>query len=313
VEDPPVPLDPQVRAVLDFMASLGIRDISEGTVEQARNFSNARIASLPPGPDAEVATRSVHGPAGEIGVRVYGPNGGRGALPCLVWIHGGGFVLGRLDDADANCRQLATRANVVVVSVDYRLAPENPFPAALEDCYAVVRWVHEHAAELSVLPERLAVGGDSAGGNLAFGVALRCRYGGPALAFLLLVYPVADLTRFDTPSYFENAQGYFLTRSGMQWFADHYVEASRRHEPEVSPLTTPDFSGLPKTLVITAEYDPLRDEGEALAAGLSKAGVSTTVTRYDGMIHGFFTMHAFIGAGMTAIEEAATALAEALR
>jgi acetyl esterase len=271
-------------------------------------------AMRPPGPVAEVARleeRRIAGPAGEIGMRLYAPDA-PGPLPALVFFHGGGFVIGSLDSHDGVCRELANAARCAVVSVDYRLAPEHKFPAAPEDCFAATRWVAANARALGLDPARLAVGGDSAGGCLAAVAAQLCRErGGPALRFQLLVYPVTDC-RFDTPSYRENAEGYLLTRSLMQWFWNHYLQDPAEGEsPLASPLRAEKLDGLPPALVLTAEYDPLRDEGEAYARRLERAGVPTTLTRYDGMFHGFFGMGAAIDRSRDAIAEAARHLRKA--
>jgi acetyl esterase len=307
-----MPLDPQCKKVLELLEQLGDRDLSEMEVDAARAMRDQR--KVPPGPPADVADHRIPGPAGELPVRAYRPQGATGALGALVYFHGGGFVLGSIESHDAICRQLAVDAGCAVFSVDYRLAPEHKFPAAVDDAFAATQWVREHAAKLGVDPARLAVGGDSAGGNLAAAVALLAkRHGGPALAFQLLLYPVADLRSIDTPSYLENAKGYFLTRSGMVWFREHYLaRLEDRHDPLASPLACSDLSGLPPALVITAEYDPLRDEAEALARLLQAAGVPCTLTRYDGAIHAFISMYAFLDCGRAALREATGALRAAI-
>ena len=217
-----------------------------------------------------------------------------------------------LDTHDGVCRQLANRAGCAVVSVDYRLAPEAKFPAGPEDCYAAARYAAEHAGELGVDAARIAVAGDSAGGNLAAVVALMARARrGPALCHQLLVYPVTNHD-FETASYHENAEGYLLTRAMMQWFWGHYLATPEAGEdPWASPLREPDLSGLPAATVLTAEYDPLRDEGEAFAERLRAAGVPTSLTRYDGMFHGFFGMTAAIDRARDALDHAAGALRSA--
>lgn len=305
-----MPLDPQARVVLDAIAKLNQPDISTTEPALAREFSNARARSLPPGPDALVTARSFPGPHGDIPVRIYRPIGSEGRkLPVALHFHGGGFVMGSLDQADPDCRRVATGVPCTVVNVDYPLAPEQRYPAAPEACFAAVRYVHDHADELAIDRTRIAVAGDSAGGNLATVVALMARAaGGPQIALQVLIYPVADLTTFDTPSYLENAEGYYLTRSGMQWFAQHYLrDESDARDPLVSPLHA-DVKGLPPALVITAEFDPLRDEGEAYAEKLRAAGVPTRLSRYDGMIHGFYTMSGYIDGGKRANAEVVEAL-----
>ena len=204
------------------------------------------------------------------------------------------------------------RRKCVVVSVDYRLAPETKFPGAAEDCYAATQWLSANAASLDVDPSRIATGGDSAGGNLSAAVSLMSRdRGGCDLVFQLLVYPVTE-RNFDTVSYVENGEGYSLTREGMVWFWDHYLASdSDATNPYAAPMHASDLSGLPPALVITAEYDPLRDEGEAFGQKLSAAGVATVCTRYDGMIHGFFGMSAAVDKAKEAVDQAATCLREA--
>jgi acetyl esterase len=260
---------------------------------------------LPPGPEvATVEDLRIPVRDGEIGARRYAPEG---ADNLIVYVHGGGFVIGNLDTHDATCRILANEARATVISVDYRLAPEHPFPAGLEDSYAALCWVAENAAAIGGDPARLAVGGDSAGGNLAAVVSLLARdRGGPKLAHQLLVYPATDM-RGDTVSMRENGSGYFLTHDVMVWFSNHYVSAQERLLPHASPLLAPDLSGLPPATVITAEFDPLRDEGEAYAARLRESGVPVELTRYDGMIHGFFTILMFRQA-QEAVESATSAL-----
>jgi acetyl esterase len=205
-----------------------------------------------------------------------------------VWYHGGGFVIGDLESADRTCRKLAIGTGALVVSVDYRLAPEHPFPAGPDDCFAALRWIVDNAASLGGDSSRLAVGGDSAGGNLAAVVALQARDQGVALRHQLLVYPVTDCTMSST-SYDENAEGYLLTRDSMDWFVVHYLSAGAdAKDPRVSPLYADDLRGVAPALVITAEFDPLRDEGEAYAERLRDAGVEVETRRFDGQVHGFF-------------------------
>jgi acetyl esterase len=244
-------------------------------------------------------------------VRIYTPEGAP-PHPLLVFFHGGGFVICNVDSHDGTCRLLCNGAGCLVVSVDYRLAPEAKFPAAPEDCYAATCWAAENAAALGADPQRLAVAGDSAGGNLAAVVPLMARErGGPELAHQLLVYPVTNHA-FDTPSYQEHAEGGLLSRKMMIWFWQHYLEKPEDGQnPLASPLRASDLRGLPSATVITAEYDPVRDEGEAYAARLREAGVPTVLTRYDGMMHGFFSMSGFIDRAEEAVSQAAEALRNA--
>ncbi len=304
-----MPLDTQARALLDQMAAAGAPPFESLTPEQAREMiMQMRELAGPPEPVARVEDRVAATAAGPIPVRIYTPEAA-GPLPMLVYFHGGGWVIGNLETVDAPCRALANRAGCLIVSVDYRLAPEHKFPAAAEDCYAATRWAAEHAAELGGDPARIAVGGDSAGGNLAAVVALMARErGGPRLAYQLLIYPVTNYD-FSTPSYQENAEGYLLTKNAMVWFWDHYLrQPSDWEHPYASPLRAADLRGLPPAFVITAEYDPLRDEGEAYADRLRQAGVPTELRRYDGMIHGFFQMAGVFDQGKKVIADAAAAL-----
>lgn len=306
-------LDPQVRTILDQMAAVGGPQIHELSVAEARQASTALTAMQgDPEAVAKVDTLNLPGLSGSIPVRVYTP-AGKGPFPILVHFHGGGWVLGDLESCDALCRTLCNAAECIVVSVDYRLAPEHPFPAAADDAYQATLWVAENASSLGGDPHRIAVGGDSAGGNLAAVVAQIARdQGKPAIGFQLLVYPVTD-AGCDTPSYSENSEGYFLTRDAMQWFWNHYTRSeSDRLHPHASPLRAEDFSRLPPALVITAEFDPLRDEGELYASRMRAAGVPVQLARYDGMIHGFFAMASAIDQGKKAIQQAAAALRAAL-
>jgi acetyl esterase len=306
-----MPLDPEAKAVLETMA--GAADVDPFTISPTvmREAFTAMSGEVE-GPDvAKVEMKEADGPAGTIPVRVYTPDGD-GEMPGLVYFHGGGFVVCDLDSHDVTCRELANGADCVVVSVDYRLAPEAKFPAAPEDCYAATKWVAEHASELGIDVDRIAVGGDSAGGNLATAVALMCRdRNGPTLTHQLLIYPVTD-NRCDTLSYKENGVGYFLSADMMRWFWHHYLESeSDGDNPLASPLRASDLSGLPSATLLTAEYDPLRDEGRAYAERLQAAGVQTTHTDYPGVFHGFFGMTSQIPRARQAVDEACAELRKA--
>jgi acetyl esterase len=287
--------------------------MSELSPAEARNVFRMLIALDQPEEISRVDDRMVPGPAGDVPVRVYTPAAAVGANHgVLVWIHGGGWVIGDLDTADGTCRALANRAEAVVVSVDYRLAPEHPAPAAIEDCLAVLAWTAENGEMLGADVDKLAVGGDSAGGNLTALLCQRVRDEfGPEIDFQLLVYPATDLTQ-GHPSYEENADGYFLTKDTMSWFIGHYLGDQDPKDPSLSPLFAGTCTGLPPALVITAEFDPLRDEGEAYAARLAEAGVPTEAVRYDGQIHGFFGLPAILEDGATAVDLAGAALREVL-
>jgi acetyl esterase len=301
-------LHPEARALLEMMdAQAGTPLENMDPIEaRASRIEPMKLLGGAPAPLDRVDDLTVPGPGGEVPVRVYSSERG-GLRPALLYFHGGGFVFGNLDTHDAVCRALAEESGAVVISVDYRLSPEHKFPAAVEDSYAATLWAVANAERLGIDAHRIGVGGDSAGGNLATVVAMRCRdAGGPSLAFQLLLYPVTDFSTFETESHREFGEAYFLTRSAMDWFMGHYLaSADQKRHPEVSPLLAPDLTGLPPALVITAEFDPLRDEGEAYAQRLRMAGVPVTVRRYPGMIHGFVSMCGVLSGGREAIREAA--------
>ncbi len=301
-----MPVDAPTQALLAMLEEAGGPDISEQTPDEARaaigGFAAMQVGAPEP---ARVENRTVPGPAGEIPVRVYAAEGDN--LPVVMYFHGGGWVLGDIESHDGTCKQLlAELGQAAVVSVDYRLAPEHKYPAAADDCYAAAAWVAEHGAEIGVDGSRLAVCGDSAGGNLSAVVSQMARdRGGPAIAAQVLHVPVTD-HNYDYPSYTENAEGLLLTRASMIWFWDHYLpsdEAGR--EAYASPLRAADLSGLPPALVQTAEFDPLRDEGEAYGAALDAAGTEVSVHRYDGVVHDPFMMFAMIPTGVECLKEAA--------
>ena len=304
---------PEIQELLDRLAASGRPPLHRQSVEQARAFhsQDAPAQNGPAMPMAAVADRTVPGPVGELPVRIYTPEGS-GPFPIVVWFHGGGWVVGTLDSYDPLCRALAAAVPAVVVSVGYRLAPEHRWPAAAEDAYAATVWASGNAAALGGAQHRLAVAGDSAGGNLAATVALGARdRGGPAIAFQLLVYPVLDVAG-DTPSWREHAEGYYLTAAGMRWYWDHYLGAADGGAPDASPLRAAFVGGLPPALVLGAEHDILRDEGEAYAARLRDAGVAASARRYEGMVHGFFRWRAVTPTADAALQEAAVALRSAL-
>jgi acetyl esterase len=311
-----MPIDPAAAALIEVL------DQTFPKVELAASAAEARerAKELPRPPDIEpvgdVEDRMIPGPDGEIPVRIYHPKGAADARPGVVYFHGGGWVICDLDSHDGSCRRLTNAVDAVVVSVDYRLAPEHRWPAAADDCFAASRWVADHARELGIDPARLAVAGDSAGGNLAAVVAQMARdRGGPGLAFQLLVYPVTDVsaTRDDYPSKRENAVGFFLTTASMEWYRDQYLDdPAHGEDPYVSPLRADSLAGLAPAFVVTAEMDPLRDEGEAYAAGLEAAGVPVTTYRAPGMFHGFFNMDAVLEGSKLAQQAAFDAMRAAL-
>jgi acetyl esterase len=306
-------LHPEVRALLEMMDAQGAPPLETEDPIVARVSRLEGMKMLGGEPDElgrveDLVIPRPDGPTpdGGLPVRVYASEGG-GIRPALVYFHGGGWVFGNLETHDAVCRALAKESGAVVISVDYRLSPEHKYPAAVDDAQAATLWVAAHAESLGIDARRIAVGGDSAGGNLATVVAMRCRdSGGPALAAQVLLYPVTDLSSLDTASYRELGEGYFLSGAAMDWFSGHYLaSADHKRLPEVSPLLAPDVSGLPPALVVTAEFDPLRDEGEAYAERLKKAGVPVTVSRYPGMIHGFVSMRGVLSGGRQGITEIA--------
>jgi acetyl esterase len=306
-----MPLDPQAKALLDLMPPMP--DFTTLDLALVRAGMTAGVLdTAEPEAVANVENRTIPGPAGQIPVRVYTPSES-GPHPGLVFFHGGGFVLCNLDTHDGICRSLTNAAGCVVVSVDYRLAPEYPYPAAPEDCYAATQWIAKNGSELGIDVSRLAIGGDSAGGNLTAVTALMARdRGGPALRFQLMIYPVT-VCGFETASYRENGEGYFLTTGMMRWFWDKYLaDPKQASEGYASPLRAANLANLPPGLCITAGYDPLRDEGEAYAERLRKDGVDVRTSRYSGMFHGFLSMTAQLDQARKAVVEAGAALRAAL-
>lgn len=304
-----MPLDPQCKLILDQMAAAGMIPLRAETAELARRqFETMALAGRNPEPVGRTEDRRIPGPAGDIPIRVYAPEGA-GPFPALVYFHGGGWVLGGIESHDDLCRILTNRIRCVTVAVDYRLAPEHKFPAAAEDAYAATRWVAQNAAAIGADAARIATGGDSAGGNLATVAALMARNrGGPAIVHQVLIYPATDAA-MDTASYRTNADGYFLTRADMIWFWQQYVASDAdRSNPQASPLRARDLRGLPAALIVTADLDPLRDEGEAYGVRLRQAGVPVTCTRYDGAIHGFVSFSSVAEIGKHGIEQITAAL-----
>ena len=308
-----MPPTAETEALLKTFAEAEGPTLQEMTPEEARAaYLEMRALQGEPEDVAVVEGRTVPGPAGDIPVRVYRPEGA-GAFPALVYYHGGGWIIGDLDTHDPLCRHFANAAGCVVVVPDYRLAPEHKYPAAADDCYAATKWVAEHGAEIGVDRSRIAVGGDSSGGNLAAVVALMARdRGGPTLAAQVLIYPVTD-HRFDTASYRDNGKGYLLETDLMQLFWDSYLSGDDDGaQPYASPLRAPDVSGVAPAHIITAEFDVLRDEGEAYGKRLQEAGVATRIQRYDGMIHGFVQFGAAIPQAHDAIADVVAGLKAAL-
>lgn len=310
-----MPLDPQASAFLELITAQPIVPPEQRTVAAAR--AALRLLFAPEGQAAPAvgAVRDlvIPGGAGQpMAARLYQADFAD-SRPMLLYLHGGGWIAGDLHAYDSLCRELALASHCIVVAVEYRLAPEHKFPAAPLDCLAALRWVAAHAGDLGGDPRRLAIGGDSAGGNLAAAVTQLARDAGdPALAFQLLVYPVTNHA-FDTSSYREFAEGYLLTRAGMEWHWELYLPSAADGEsPLASPLRAASLAGLPPALVITPEYDPLRDEGEAYAQRLREAGVEVDLRRYAGSLHAFFSLGRYFDQGRRAVAEAGAALQRAL-
>ena len=309
-------LHPQARALLDLIDQRAAPAVHEQTPLEARESYRARRFFTQPDaqPVAHVRELTADGPHGPIAMRLYRPTPETsGALPVLVYFHGGGWVIGDLDTHDALCRALANGSGCAVVSVDYRMGPEHRFPAAVDDCLAATYWVRRNAATLNVNPDKLAVGGDSAGGNLAAVIALAARNAGDLpVAYQLLIYP-ATVQRRVTRSGAVNGQGLLLTVDSMRYFHDHYIDDDRHdHDWRAAPLLCDDLGRLPPALVLTAGFDPLRDEGIEYAHRLTQAGNRATLVSFERQIHGFITMGKVIDEAEEAIAMCAAALKRAL-
>jgi acetyl esterase len=309
-----MPLDPQVRSLLDQMAAAGQPPLHAQSPQDARKAMDAMLQVLGTGEAVhKVENRAIPGPGGDIPIRIYTPSVAPNGI--LVFYHGGGWVVGDLESHDYVCRALTNAAGCTVVAVDYRLAPEHKFPAGPEDCYAAANWVAHNAALLGSDDGHVAVGGDSAGGNLAAVVALMGRdRGGPKLRHQMMIYPAIDAA-MDTASQKEFTQdGYVLSRLDMEWFWGHYLaKPGDGDNPYASPNRARDLRGLPPAHIITAEFDPLRDEGEAYAELLKKAGNRVKLKRYAGVVHGFVSLAAVIDQGKTGTRELAEELKASLR
>ena len=310
-----MPLDPQAEIILALVKQAGLPEFWQLTPDQAREQFALRVKKTEvKEPIHRVHDRHIAGPACDIPIRIYWPREAKpGELfPVLLWLHGGGFVIGDLDTHDSACRMFANQAECVVVNVDYRLAPESKFPAAVEDCHAALRWVALHAAELGADPTRIAVGGDSAGATLATVLAILARDEGyPKLVFQLLVYP-CTAPEPETPSHRKFAEGYLLTRNNIVWFYKQYLRTQRDTKDfRFAPLVTDDLSNLAPALMLVAGYDPLRDEGLDYARRLVEAGNRVTLTNYEGMMHGFILAGGVLDAARRAVAQSAAALREA--
>lgn len=309
-------LDPQARALIDLMIERQVPPTHTLPVADARRFYRDRRAFTQPDPPpvGEVRDLQAEGPHGAIPLRLYRPAGAAAApLPVLVYFHGGGWVIGDLDTHDVVCRTLCAGSGCAVVAVDYRMGPEHRFPAAVDDTHAAVRWVRAQAAALGLDGARLAIGGDSAGGNLAAVTAIGMRLAAEAPARLqLLIYPATDM-RAVAPSHTANGQGYVLTSDSIAWFRGHYIaDVAQWADWRASPLLAEDLSHLPPALVLTAGFDPLRDEGRQYADALSAAGVPAQYVCFERQIHGFITMGRVIDEAHTALDLCAASLRRAL-
>ncbi|QDI90893.1 alpha/beta hydrolase [Salicibibacter halophilus] len=306
-----MPLDPQAKTILDFLSQGP--SLETLPLEEARASFEKLSDTAQPQVVENVEDRTIPGPNGDIPIRIYNPFHD-GSHPAFIFYHGGGWVVGSIETHDPLCRSLANLAQCIVISVDYRLAPEHKFPKAVEDAYAAAEWIAKNGADIHVDTDHIAVGGDSAGGNLATVTTMIAKEKGrPALSYQVLFYPSTG-AGIPTESERENGEGYFLTTAMMTWFAGKYFHTFEElQNPYAVPLKAEDLSGLPPALVITAEFDPLRDEGKMYADELEKAGVDVVHTCYDGMIHGFVSMDAFISKGTEAIEQAAGALRDVFR
>ena len=303
-------LHPQVAAVLKMAEEANLPALNTQTPEEARAAAKLRTAAAPREIEdvASIRDTTIPGPAGDLPIRIYTPSEGNNH-PLIVWFHGGGWVIGDLDNEDPACRVISNSTDAVIVSIDYRLSPDVRFPEPVEDCYAGLLWAHEHASELGVDGSRIAVAGTSAGGNLAAAVSLMARdRNGPTISHQLLFCPVIDHD-FSTASYSANADGYMLSRDSMVWFWDHYIgpDGDGSH-PYASPIRADSLAGLPAATIIAAQYDPLVDEAEAFKVALEAAGNDVTYTCYEGMIHGFNGQVGIFDSARDALDEAATRL-----
>lgn len=303
-------LDPQVQAIVDAYAAMPKVDLSAIPAAVFRAAMEQPSVYAPGDEVAQIENREIPGPGGALRIRIYRPKVA-GRLPVTLYFHGGGFVICGLDTHENICRCLAQRAETLVVSVDYRLAPEAKFPAAVEDACAALKWLHAHAADIDGDASRIAVAGDSAGGNLATVTAQWAQQQGIELRHQLLFYPVTDCS-CSSGSYREFAEGYVLSAEMMRWFIGHYLpDTQSADDPRASPLRQPDLGGLAPATIFTAACDPLRDEGEAYGSAMRKAGVEVNLQRWPGQIHGFISMLGAISAADQALTEAASLLATA--
>ena len=282
-------LAPEIQAYLKRLEALNLPQVWQAPVDVIRRNTQSRVATSGPVEAIyEISNRFIPGPTADLPIRIYRPSSASNA-PAIVYFHGGGWVLNFLDIYDASLARLANQSGATIISVNYQKAPEHPFPIPFDDCYATLLWVIANATELSIDPRKIGVAGDSAGANLASGVAIKARDNEIALAFQLLIYPCND-RNFETESYIENATGYGLSTQSMQWFWDQYLQGSQHDtNPYAVPMRAGSFSGVAPAIIITAQYDPLISDGENYAALLERDGISVIYKEYAGMIHGFFT------------------------
>ncbi len=307
-------LDPQARALIDLMTERGVPPVHTLAPEVARRLYNERRTFTQPAPPeiASATALQCTGPHGAIPLLLYKPLAAGEPLPVLVYFHGGGWTIGDLQTHDVLCRQLCAASGCAVLAVDYRLAPEHRFPAAVDDSLAATRFVQAEAAALGLRADRIAVGGDSAGGNLAAVVSLLLRDAGTPVAYQLLIYPATD-QRAQAPSHRTNGQGYLLTSDSVTYFRGHYTPEPAQHDDwRASPLLAPDLKHLPPALVLTAGFDPLRDEGRQYADALSAAGNRVQYVCFERQVHGFITMSKVIDEARTAVALCAAVLKDAL-
>lgn len=308
-------LDLKLKTMLDQMAAAGVPDIGDLPPEAARPLYRQILTAgdLPP-EDVQTEDRRIPGPAGPLPARVYTPRGeAHSARGLVLYCHGGGFVVGDLNTYDAVCRTICQDSGCVVVSVDYRLAPEHPFPAAVEDCQEALAWVAVHATELGGDAQRIAVCGDSAGGNLAAVLALLAREKGPAIRYQVLIYPVTSAMPGDLPSHKFFGEGYVLSLNTMRaWTTCYFGSPGRAPDFRGAPLLEDDLSGLPPALILVGGYDALRDDGIAYAKRLVEAGVTAILVEYAGLSHGFISMAATLSGGRLALNQVGAALRFAL-
>jgi acetyl esterase len=310
-----MPLDPQIDTILQLIKTSGLPEVWQLTPDQAREQYLTRVRRLEYKQAVHrTEDRRIPGPNSDIPIRIYWPREAKHgeSFPVLLWLHGGGFVIGNLDTHDSVCRMLAVQADCMVVAVDYRLAPECKFPAAVDDCHAALKWLALRGTEIGADPRRIAVGGDSAGGNLAAVLAILARDEGyPPLSLQLLIYP-CTAPEPETASHRKFAEGYVLSRNSIVWFYKHYQRGrADANDFRFAPLLQEDLSKLPPAFVLVAGYDPLRDEGIDYAKRLIEAGNRVTLSNYEGMVHGFFLMGGAVDAAKRAVAQSAEQLREA--